>query len=147
LVTVEHHIWRVRPALPVLKIAAAVALPLLTLAFRSTDRTAWAVAGVAAAALGGWALRDLVTPVRLAADPDGLVVAVGFAGRRRIPWSRVEGVRVDRRQRRGLRNELLEIDTGDTVHVLSAHDLGTPPQEVADLLAEQVAGARRRGDQ
>lgn len=134
LVNVQHHSWRVRPALPVLKFAAAVTFPLLTLAFGRRDAAAWALSGLAALGLIGWAVRDLIAPVRLAADPDGLTLVVGFAGRRRLAWSQIEGVRLDRRQRLGLRAELLEIDTGDTIHQFGAYDLGVPPAEVAHAL-------------
>ena len=64
--------------------------------------------------LAGWALRDLIAPVRLAADADGVTVVTGFARRRRhLPWAQIERVRVDRRDRLGLRSEMLEIDAGD----------------------------------
>ncbi|HEU4421584.1 MAG TPA: PH domain-containing protein [Pilimelia sp.] len=126
--------WRVTPALPALKLAGAAAFALLAVAFGS-DPVRLAVAGAAALVLVGWAIRDLVAPVRLAADRDGLTMVVGFAGRRNLPWSQVERVRVDTRPRFGLRTETLEIDTGETLHLFSSYDLGAPPREVADRLA------------
>ena len=34
----------------------------------------------------------------------------------------------------GLRNQLLEIDTGDSLHLFSVHELGADPEEVAEAL-------------
>jgi hypothetical protein len=125
--------WRVTPALPALKLAGAAVFVLLAVAFGS-DPVRLALAGVAALGLAGWALRDIVAPVRIAADRDGVTVIAGFAGRRRLPWDRIERVRVDRRPRLGLRTETLEIDTGETLHLFSSYDLGAPPSEVAAAL-------------
>jgi hypothetical protein len=47
---------------------------------------------------------------------------------------------VDRRERRGLRTELLEIDAGESLHLFSVHDLGVPPEEVADALTALRTG-------
>ncbi|WP_213451239.1 PH domain-containing protein [Rhizomonospora bruguierae] len=132
--------WRVTRTLPALKLVAAAVFALLALAFHG-DPIALAGAGAVAAGLAGWAVRDLLVPVRLAADADGVTVAAGFAGRRRFAWPRVERVRVDRRPRLGIATETLEIDTGDSLHLLSRYDLGgAEPEEVADALA-----ALRRG--
>ncbi|MGW0810662.1 PH domain-containing protein [Nonomuraea sp. NPDC002799] len=92
----------------------------------------------AAVLIGAMGLRDLIAPVRLAADEDGITVVHGFAGRRRVPWEAIWDVKVDVRTRWGRRSEMLEIDTGDHLHIFSAHDLGTSPTEVAAVL-------RRRG--
>lgn len=89
-----------------------------------------------AAALAGWATRDLVAPVRMAVDPDGITVIQGFAGHRRLPWSAVEKVTVDRHTRRGLTGEMLEIDAGESLHLFGRHDLGADPAEVAEALHE-----------
>ncbi|WP_433388720.1 PH domain-containing protein [Micromonospora sp. KLBMP9576] len=82
--------WRVPPALPALKLAGALALPALALLLDEGDPVRVALAVLAAAALAGWAARDLVAPVRLAVDPEGITVIRGFAGRRRLPWSAIE---------------------------------------------------------
>jgi hypothetical protein len=132
--------WRVPTALPTLKLAGAVVLLLLAALF-ATDTAALTVAGVAGAALVVWGFRDLLAPVRLAADPTGVTVITGFARRRHIPWSAVEQVSVARRAHAGVRSEALEIDAGDAVHVLTKNDLGAPPEEVAATLNE--VGARR----
>ncbi|BCJ43502.1 hypothetical protein GCM10010168_41880 [Actinoplanes ianthinogenes] len=127
--------WRVRPVLPVTKLIGAVAVVVMALAFGGGDRVRWAVAAVVALALLVWALRDLLVPVRLAADAGGVTVVTGFARRRRLAWSDVERVRVDRTTRRGLRSELLEIDAGDAVYLFGAHELGAMPEDVVTELA------------
>ena len=128
--------WRVRPVLPVAKLIGAATLPVLVAGFAPDDLSRWLVAAAVAVALIVWAARDLLIPVRLAADPEGITVVTGFARRRRVPWSEVETVRVETTTRRGLRNESLEIDTGDAVHVLSAAQLGAAPEDVALALAD-----------
>ncbi|MEV4705391.1 PH domain-containing protein [Actinoplanes sp. NPDC049316] len=118
----------------------------LAAAFGDGDPVRWALALVAAAGLTSWAARDLIRPVRLTADADGVTVVSGFAARRRLPWSRIERVRVDSRTRRGLRSELLEIDAGESLHLFSGHELGTDPQEVAQALNDLRAAALAQGD-
>ncbi|UQU65078.1 PH domain-containing protein [Couchioplanes caeruleus] len=126
--------WRVKPVLPVTKLLGAAALVVLVVAFGAGDPVRWVLALAAAAGLTIWAVRDLIRPVRLTADAAGVTVVSGFASRRHLPWARIERVRVDSRTRRGLRNELLEIDAGESLHLFSAHELGTDPYEVAEAL-------------
>jgi hypothetical protein len=133
--------WRVPAKLPAAKLAGVVLLPLVVLLIRPDDPVVWTLAGVCAAALAAWAIRDLVVPVRLAADPSGVTVVTGFAGRRRLAWSQIERVRVDRRQRIGLSSAMLELDTGSTLHLFSQYDLGTAPEQVAETLAVLRSGA------
>ncbi|MDI6099204.1 PH domain-containing protein [Actinoplanes sp. NEAU-A12] len=128
--------WRVRPVLPVAKLIGAAALPVLVAGFAPDDLSRWALAAVVTAGIVAWALRDLLIPVRLAADADGVTVLAGFARRRRLPWSQIETVRVETGTRRGLRSELLEIDAGDAVYLLSANQLGAIPEDVALALAD-----------
>jgi hypothetical protein len=128
--------WRIRPVLPVTKLMGAVAVLVLVAAFGGQDPIRWAMAAVAAGALVVWALRDLLAPVRLAADAGGVTVIAGFARRRHLPWQQIERVRVDRRIHRGLRTELLELDAGDAIYLFSAHDLGALPEDVATELAD-----------
>lgn len=125
--------WRVSPVLAAGKGIGAVLLALAT-GFAG-DPLRIAVAGVAAALLGAFALRDYLAPVRLAADPEGVTVITGYAGRRRLPWSAIERVRVDDRRGVGVRSEVLEIDTGETLHLLSRYDLNAPVTEAAEQLA------------
>lgn len=128
--------WRVRPVLPVAKLIGATALPVLVAGFAPDDPARWALAAAVAAGLVVWAARDLLLPVRLAADAEGITVVAGFARRRRLPWSQIETVRVDSTVRRGLRSELLEIDAGDAIYLLSASQLGAMPEDVALELAD-----------
>jgi len=95
------------------------------------DRRVLIAALVAAAVAGGYALRDILAPVRLAADPQGITVVTGYASRRRLDWAQVERIKVDTRSRAGLRSELLEIDTGDMLYLLSTYDLNARVDEVA----------------
>jgi hypothetical protein len=135
--------WRVKPVLPVTKLLGAAALVVLVVVAGEGDPVRWALALAAAAGLAIWALRDLIRPVRLTADTDGVTVVSGFAARRRLPWARIERVRVDSRTRRGLRSELLEIDAGESLHLFSAHELGTEPEEVARALNDlRIASAQ-----
>jgi hypothetical protein len=128
--------WRIRPVLPVSKLIAAVAVAVLALAFAGTDAVRWSLAGVLVLALLVWALRDVLRPVRLAADAEGVTVVTGFLGRRRLGWAQIERVRVDRRSHRGLRSEFLELDAGDAIYLFSANDLGELPDDVATALAD-----------
>jgi hypothetical protein len=134
--------WRVNPALPVVKLAGAAALTALGLVLGGRDPVQWAVIVVAATGLVLWAARDVVAPVRLAADPSGVTVVTGFARRRRLAWSQIERVRVDHRARLGVRTELLEIDTGEALYLLGRYDLDAPPGEAADALTALRTGAR-----
>ena len=126
--------WRIRPALPIGKFAAAVLLLAVGIVFASGDVVQLVVAALAAAGLAGSAVRDLLAPVRLAADPTGVTVVSGYAGRRHLPWAAVEQIMVTDRARLGLRTELLEIDCGETIHLFGRHDLGAEPTEVASVL-------------
>jgi hypothetical protein len=97
----------------------------------------------AALALAAFALRDLLAPVRLAADPTGVTVVSGFAGQRHLPWARIERIRVDERHRFGMRSQLLEIDTGDSLHLFSGYELSASCAEVAALLQALRSRATR----
>jgi hypothetical protein len=128
--------WRVKPVLPATKLLGAVAVLVLVVAFGRRDPVQWFLAIVVAVGLTGWALRDLIRPVRLTADADGLTVIAGLLRRRRLAWAEIERVRVDRRERLGLRSELLEVDAGDSLYLFSVHELGAEPEEVAAALAQ-----------
>lgn len=116
-----------------LKAAGAVLL-VVTAALSADDVPFVLLALIAAVALAVFALRDVVAKVRLAADRDGVTVVRGFAGHRRIGWAEVERLRLYESRRYGLTTRLLEIDTGDTVHLFSTHDLGVPPEEALEEL-------------
>jgi len=136
-------LWRVKPVLPIAKLLGAVALVVLVAAFGRDDPVQWFMAIVVGVVLAGWAVRDLIAPVRLSADTSGVILVVGFARRRHVAWPQIERVRVDRRERLGLRSQLLEIDAGDSLHLFSVHDLGTDPAEVAEALNALRANAPR----
>lgn len=119
-------IWAKLAGLAVLAAIAALATP---------DPPGLALLGVAALALAAYAVRDLVAPVRLAADRDGVTVISGYAGRHRLTWSEITRVRVDRQTRFLSRSEFLEIDTADRLYLLSGYDLGVPVREAEATLA------------
>jgi hypothetical protein len=137
------HQWRVPALVPVAKLLGALVVGTLGLLFAAGDRVQLVLALLAAAALAGWAVRDLVAPVRLAVDGEGITVIRGFAGRRLLPWPSVEAIRVERRTRRGLTAETLEIDTGESLHLFGRYDLDAPPEEVAEALHAAGAAAGR----
>ncbi len=132
--------YRVDPRFVAVKVAGVVILGLVALAFRG-DPTRTAFAALAALVVAGYAVRDLIAPVRLAADRDGVTVISGYAGRRRLAWEDIERVRVDRHSRYGLRSEFLEIDADESIYLLSSYDLGSHPQPVVETLL-----ALRRAD-
>ncbi|SCE71697.1 PH domain-containing protein [Micromonospora viridifaciens] len=133
--------WRVPVVLPVAKLVGALVLIALGLLFADGDLIRLVLAELAAAVLAGWAARDLVAPVRLSVDAEGISVRQGFAGWRRLPWPAVEAVRVERRTRRGLTAETLEIDAGESLHLFGRYDLDAPLDEVAEVLREARAAA------
>ncbi|WBB65884.1 PH domain-containing protein [Micromonospora sp. WMMD812] len=135
--------WRVPGSLPAAKLVGGALLVALGLLFADGDPIRLALAALVAAGLAGWAVRDLVAPVRLAVDDAGVTVVHGFARRRRLPWSAIEVISVDRRPRLGLTTETLEIDAGSSLHLFGRYDLGTTPEEVAGTLraARRAAGA------
>jgi Bacterial PH domain len=89
---------------------------------------------VAAVGIAIYALRDVIGRSRLRADREGLRIATGFGGHRRLAWSEVERLRVDERNRLGTRSELLEIDAGEHLYLLSRFDLGVPPAEALAMI-------------
>jgi hypothetical protein len=125
--------WRVSRQLTWVKGLAAAAFVLIAVV-SWPDRTETFAALVGVALMGAYALRDLVAPVRLAADADGVTVISGYAGRRRLAWSEIERVRVDRRTRLGLRSEMLEIDAGESLFLFSTYDLNAPCADVEEAL-------------
>ncbi|MEH1124033.1 PH domain-containing protein [Micromonospora sp. CPCC 206061] len=127
--------WRVPRKIPIVKFTAAAGVLAIGLLFDDGDVVRLVLAAMVTAGLAGWGARDLIAPVRIAADTDGLTVVTGLAGRRRLAWSQIEGVRVDTRPRLGMRTETLEIDAGDTILLFSESDLGTPPSDVAATLS------------
>jgi hypothetical protein len=128
--------WRVAPAHPLVKMAGAVLFTVITIfsGILAGDRGLVLLAGIAATGFLVLAARDVLAPVRLAADESGVTVIRGFAGRRHIPWAEVQSIRLGERQRLGRTTRLVEIDTGERLHLLSSYDLGAPPEDVAEEL-------------
>jgi hypothetical protein len=100
-----------------------------TIAVLADDRPMLLLAGIAAVALALLTLRDVLLPVRLAADRDGVTLVRGFR-RRRLAWPQVERIRLYESGRFGLTSRMLEIDTGDALYLLGTRDLGVPAEEV-----------------
>lgn len=127
--------WRVPGKVPIGKLLVAGVVLLLGV-FGAQVWWQFALAGLAAAALVAWALRDLMAPVRLAADHSGLALRTGFARWQRVPWRTVERVRVDVRRR----SRMLEIDVGDHLYLFSRYDVDADLDEVVVAL-EQLRGS------
>ena len=136
--------WRIKPVLPVTKLLGAVAVLVLVFAFGRDDAVEWFLAVALSVGLTGWAVRDLIAPVRLAADAEGVTVIAGYARRRRLPWGQIAAVRLDHRDRLGVRNEMVEIDADDALYLFSLHDLGAEPREVLAVLEQLHAQASHR---
>lgn len=112
--------------------AVFIATPIIA----SASVTGLVVGAVVGAGLFVYGLRDVLAPVRLAVDGQGVTVVAGFAGHRRLDWSEVERVRLDERSRYGGRQSLLEIDAGESLHFFSRYDLGMAPSEALDIVRE-----------
>lgn len=133
--------WRVRRELAVFKILGALACAGLGIYWYIQGDVRGVILAVPATLLvGAMGLRDVLVPVRLAADESGITVVHGFAGRRHVPWSAIREIKVDVRTRLGLRSEMLEIDTGDNLHLFSQYELGASCTEVAAELRKGVNG-------
>jgi hypothetical protein len=132
-VTGPVHAWRLSRRVPLIKGTVAAGFALVAV-LTGADVVRLSLAAAAAAVLLTSALRDVLAPVRLFADTSGVTVVVGFAGHRRIPWSEVERLRVDVTRRFGLQKHLVEIDTGETLHLISPAELGADPHEVVATL-------------
>ncbi|HEY1488019.1 MAG TPA: PH domain-containing protein [Micromonosporaceae bacterium] len=128
--------WRVDRVMLAAKVVGIVAFAAVPQVFQ-LNLTARYFGAIVAVALVIYAIRDLAAPVRLSADQDGVRVIAGFAGHRDIPWSDVEGLRLDPRRRSGF----LEIETADTLHLLSRYDLSMAPADALDML-ERIRSSR-----
>lgn len=129
--------WRVPVRVPVGKSLVAGVLVVLAVV-AAVEPWQSLVALVAAAGMAGWATRDLVAPVRLVADDEGLTLATGFARRVRLSWGQVQRVRVDARRR----SRMLEVDVGDTLYLFSRYDIDADMEQVAARLEQLRIGAR-----
>jgi len=134
--------FRVDRRLTALRVGGAVVFAVAALF--APDPAAMVFAIGAAVVLGVYAVRDLVAPVRLAADTDGVTVVTGFARRHRLAWSEIDRLRLDERRRLGTRSELVEIDADEQLYLFSTYDLGTRCDEAVTALARlhTAAGSR-----
>ncbi len=113
-------------------LAFAALLAVVTLLSDPAGRLLAGPAAVAVLVLG---VRDLRSGPLLTADAGGLAVLQGWR-RIRVPWEQVERMRVLRDRRA----ELLELDLGGTLALLSRQRLGRLPEDVlTDLLAVRAA--------
>jgi hypothetical protein len=138
--------WRIKPVLPVTKALGAVAVMVLVTAFGRGDAIQWVLASAVTIGLALWALRDVVAPVRLAADAEGVTVIAGFARRVWLPWAQIDRVRLDRRERLGIATEMLEVDVDETLYLFSMHDLGADPHDVLAELEQLRAESSTNAD-
>ncbi|MFC4529205.1 PH domain-containing protein [Sphaerisporangium dianthi] len=131
--TASPRQWRVRREFTLIKGAAAAAFAVTAFAV-SDDPRGMLLCAAAAVMLAGFALRDVLAPVRLAADESGLTVVTGLTRRERVPWPLVAHIRVAANARYGLRWDMLEIETAEGLHLFSSHELGTSCVEAAEEL-------------
>lgn len=119
-------------AVPRRRAAGLLALAaLLALVAVLSDAAGRLLAAPAAVAVLVLALRDLRSGPVLRAGPEGVEVLQGVR-RLRTPWPQVERMRVVRDRR----TEVLELDLGRTLALLTRARLGRPPAEVlTELLA------------
>jgi len=99
----------------------------------SPDPPGRVLLGAAALVLLAYTATDLLFWPRLTASPEGLLIRTPLT-RARIPWSDVDAVRADARERIGLRSVTLEIDAGERLVVFSRRALGADPETVAALI-------------
>ena len=109
-------------------LALAAVLLVVTLLSDPAGRLLTAPGALVALVLG---LRDLRGGTLLAADAEGVVVRDGWR-RVHARWSAVERMRVLKDRR----TELLELDLGSTVVLLSRNRLGRLPEDVLTELLE-----------
>jgi len=121
--------WRIDRIMIALKIIGIVAFAAIPQVFETNAVSRW-FGIVIAAALAIYLARELMAPVRLAADAEGVTVIQGFAGHRQIAWSDVDRIRVDNRRRSGF----LEIETAESLHLFSRYDLGMQPSDAEEML-------------
>ncbi|MEV0651010.1 PH domain-containing protein [Phytomonospora sp. NPDC050363] len=131
--------WRVPRPIIAVKLAGTAAFALVALWF-AHDASRLVVAALAALLLGAYAVRDLLSPITLAVDTEGVLIRRGFFGQRRILWGQIERIRVDSRRRLAGRSHLLEIDVGETIYLFSRYEIGADPADVVDELKAARAG-------
>jgi hypothetical protein len=114
----------------------ALAVVLFVVAWLS-DAAGRLLAAPAAVAVLALAVRDLRGGPLLVADPAGIHALQGLR-RVHVPWAAVERMRVLRDRR----SELLEVDGGEALLLLTRQRLGRLPDDVlTDLLAVRATAA------
>lgn len=126
--------WRVRREFTFAKWAGAAGFAVIAVVLLAVDRRGMLLCAGGALLLGGFAVRDTLAPVRLAADDLGVTVVTGLKSRHLVPWRDVTYIRVERNARYGLRWDMLEIETEENLHTFSSHELGTSCVSVAEEL-------------
>lgn len=114
-------------------LTGTLALIAVTAALLASDTAGGLLLSGAAVVLLGYTVTDLIFWPRLTVSAEGLSIRTP-AARGLVPWSEVEAVRADARQRAGLRSVTLEIDAGEYLVVFSRRALGADPAQVADLI-------------
>jgi hypothetical protein len=125
--------FRVPMVVLIAKFAAAAVIAVIA-ALLTQGAPQLVLAVLVAVLLAAYGLRDVVARERLRADPTGLVVVNGFARRHRLAWPDVQRLRVETHKRFGARSEILEVDTGDDLHLYSRYDLGVEPEHALAAL-------------
>ncbi|MEP7021966.1 MAG: PH domain-containing protein [Pseudonocardiales bacterium] len=115
-------------------LTGTLALLALAAALLAADTAGRLLLAGAAVVLLGYTVTDLIFWPRLTVSAEGLLIRTP-AARGLVPWSEIEAVRADARQRAGLRSVTLEIDAGEYLVVFSRRALGADPAQVADLIA------------
>jgi hypothetical protein len=131
--------WHVHRGLTAMKIVGALVFAGTALVFWD-DRGRLAIGLAVAVGLAVAAVRDLVAPVRLAADGTGVTVVTGFVSRHHLPWADIERIRLDERRRLGVRAQLVEVDVGETLYLFSTYQLSAPCEDVVDELRRLRTG-------
>ena len=121
-------------------LSGVLALVAVAAAALTSDAAGRLLLAGAALVLLAYTVTDLIYWPRLTVNADGLLVRTP-ATRGLIPWSEVEAVRADSRQRAGLRSVTLEIDAGERLVVFSRRALGADPAAVAGLVSAFRPGA------
>lgn len=124
--------WSTPPALIAIGwVASAGAVLFAVFSDDTAGRVLVALAAVVALVLS---LHGTVARPRLAADSAGLTLR-RLTGRRQWSWGQIN-VRVVRTRRLGREVSTLELDAEEDLVVLGWLDLGTPPEDVAEALAQ-----------
>lgn len=120
-----------RPTETAMAAAAGVILLGLGMVTASPGRFLGFVAGAGLLVLVG---ADMLVRPRLTAGPLGLTIRT-VTRNVHLPWPDVDSVRVDQRQRYGLRVRTLEIDAGNDLYLLGRRSLGVDPLDAAEAIS------------